>query len=970
MDAVVRYAVPLPGSTSEAAETARALAVKLSCRSVVLIGCVREPIVRALQPLKLIGFDDPAVAAEARAAVAQGLWSELGAMEPGADWLGSDVLVLVSATLLLSDTALGQRLGELLAVIPAAVVLDPDGSLGFDDLEALTKAVDESKLALEHCSLARSPKPGSFVRSSPFLVISDRHDARLGYVLAAGARSLATDPIVDLAADLGRPLRVCVASYEVVGPTRNGGIGTANTSLAQALGRAGHEVTLLFTGFAQDGPVDERRWMRHYARENVNFAVLQHGLGSSVHAPHANVRRAYELYAWLRERPDPFDIVHFPECQGHGYYAVTARHQGIAFERTLFVAGVHSPTRWCEEANREMPRSLDALVDDHLERTSVALADVVISPSAYMIDYLEANGWTLPRRRFVQQYVLPLQSRPNPQAPLRHENVPIEEIVFFGRLEVRKGVETFCDALDRLAEIYAERELRISFIGRPEHIVGEPSVEYLARRAKNWPWAYEVIGDLSHDQAMARLRRSACLVVMPSTVDNSPNTVSEALSLRVPFVTSRSGGTGELIDPRDLPRATFPGLQPHTGVAPSPAHLTSPEMSAQALHERIRAALEAPLIPRSAVDYEANEHMHVHWNVGAAVANSSMRHDQNRFAPRPRLSVGVLHRDQGDGLMETLTALAAQKHDLLDVTVVDDGSATDDGLRKLVWAERFCQPLGWRVIRRQQHHAAAAREQMITSGRGDAFVFLRASESLSVGALSVLRSVLSRGGTEILTWPVTDPRSLYGEPAVPDDEHRDTRPAVSVPIAGPPLVGLIYPAFSSGSYAITRAAVERLRGFAADARGADADADLLNRALLANCSVQVIPEPLGEVQHPDPWARVRNALTIELGDYPWDREELMRIARPFSLIAPTPLMQLPGLHATLHAKSAGERTRALEAYSDLDDTRHKQAEYIAYLENEHHALSATIRSLQYGAQAVPGRKLWRLLRRVARRGSR
>jgi O-antigen biosynthesis protein len=973
--AVAQFGRPDHTGRSEAAEIARSLALKLGCPRIGLIGCLRASILRALRPpLEVVGIDTEPIVAQAREFEPRAEWwlfdggGEL--LEPEARLALRDCLLVVNASLVMSGGGLIGGLRQLMAEAPAVVLIDPDGGLGIESLASLVQRLEEADLTVVHRSLVRPPQPGDAGRRSPLIVLEGR-DRRVGSVLAAGPRGLALDPHVDLEAKLGRPLRVCVASYEIVGPTRNGGIGTANTSLALALARAGHEVTLLLTGYpGSDGLVDVRRWDRHYARQNVQFQILGTGFESTVKSPHANVRRAYELYRWLREREveDGFDIVHFPECQGHAYYAVLGRHQGVAFDSTLFVAGVHSSTRWCAEANRELPRSIDALVDEHLERVSVELADVVISPSAYMLDYMEERGWKLPDRRFVQQYILPPTARPRPGVSARRHGAPIEEVVFFGRLEVRKGIETFCDALDRLAVAGAPRELRITFLGRPEHVLGEPAVDYVARRARRWPWKCEVLGNLDQQQAMAHLRRGACLAVMPSTVDNSPNTVSEALSLRIPVITSRSGGTGELIDPLDLPEVTFPGLEADEGVSPIPAEHTAPEMSAAELADRMLGALSSPVIPGFAIDHETNERVHVAWNVGAAAAVRADRRAAAVVAETPSLTVGVLHRGDGDALIETLTALAEQRDELLDVVVVDDASTTDLGQRKVTWAEEFCRPRGWMVIRRVNRHEGAAREQMIANGRGGLFVFLRSTESLAPGALASVREVARRTGADVLSWPTADPQLHYGEAVTESDGPSvgmHPSPSVVVPISGPALVGLRYPAFSSGPYAITRAALDRLHGFARDARGIDADHDLLNRAVLEGCSVAVIPEPLSTALEADPWASVRRAFTIETGDYPLDHEQALRIARPFAVLAPRQLADLPGLQLTLLAKTAGERMRAIAAYEELDNRRHSQAEYIAYLEIEHQRLSDVIHELErQAAKSLPRRLLGRVKRRV------
>jgi O-antigen biosynthesis protein len=939
-------------SRSAAARCARELAIKLGCGSAALIGCVREPVVRELSGLALTGFDVEPIVEEASNNGVERMKPITQLDDPAAIDDPEQTLIVIDVGLLLDRTDLVARLRTLLSASPAAALIDADGTFDPGRIDTALQAIEALGLEVVHCSWSRSPTPGSYERLRPYIVVSDGHDPRPRHILSAGPRSLALDPAVDVAADLGRPLRVCVASYEVIGPTKNGGIGTANTSLARALARAGHEVALVFTGFPTDGPIDEEEWKRYYGEAGVRFEVLGGGFESWVKAPHANVRRAYELYAWLREREVPFDVVHFPDCQGHGYYTALAKHQGLAFDETLLVAGVHSPTRWCEEANRELPRSIDSLVDDHLERTSVEHADVVISPSAYMLDYLDERNWRLPERRFVQQYVL--ATRHDLAAESLRTSAPnaIDELVFFGRLEVRKGLETFCDALDVLAETEADRSLRIVFLGRPEHIHGEPSVEYVERRSRTWPWPYEIEGALLHDDAMTRLRRPGCLVVMPSTVDNSPNTVSEALSLGISFVCSRSGGTGELIDPRDLLSATFPGLATDGEVVPLLSALTQPPIDAGALFKRIQAELAHPVHPRFAIDHSQNEHVHVGWNVGAAVANRQALRQRRGAGALPTISVGVLHRDDPAGLRATLDALVSQRAELVDVTIVDDHSTSAGGLEGLRRAERICAPLGWHVVRQGERDQSAARRCMAETGTGGSFLFLRTTEPILDGALTTVRTALRRSGAELVSGAVL---------GLPDERMSDDvrRPTI-VPIAGPALAGTIYPAFSAGPYAVTRLALERLRGFNPDARSDAADADLLNRAALLELRMQVIPEPLATVATPDRWAALRGEPTIDTAPIGWDSNELAVIAAPFALRAPEAMSALPALYGASYARAAAERREAALPAS-------RQAEYIGYLEQEHHQLSARIHALEAREPVTLSHGLWRRVSRRLRR---
>ena len=39
---------------------------------------------------------------------------------------------------------------------------------------------------------------------------------------------------------------------------------------------------------------------------------------------------------------------------------------------------------------------IEPMVTEHLERVSVALADVMVSPSGYLVDYTRERGWKIP----------------------------------------------------------------------------------------------------------------------------------------------------------------------------------------------------------------------------------------------------------------------------------------------------------------------------------------------------------------------------------------------------------------------------------------------------------------------------------------------------------------------------------------------------------------------------------------------
>jgi glycosyltransferase involved in cell wall biosynthesis len=409
----------------------------------------------------------------------------------------------------------------------------------------------------------------------------------------------------------GRAGRIAIASYEFVGVVRNGGIGTACTELALALANDGHEVDLIFTGW-DEGPDTSRfsEWRRRYRERGVRLVRVDTDLLSRCDVVVGSAAQSMALYQLLKARDQerPYDVVHFPESLGHGFFSLLAKRQGLAFHRATTAVGTHSPRRWLAEAHGAPFDHPDQIGDEFLENRCIELADVVISPSAHLLDWLQARGVRLPQRSYVQQYVTDFEPLIRTKAP---KPVPVEELVFFGRLEPRKGIVEFCDALDLLADGPYAQLRRVTFLGKEA-----VSPDFIPDRATEWPWDWKVISNLDREAALKYLRVPGRLAVMASTMDNSPNAVYEAIGLDIPFLASRAGGTGELVHPRDLERVTYDprDLGKHEIDPGNPAR-TRPRHSGQVLSRRLREALASEPRPADfAVCPVANRDAHLAWH--------------------------------------------------------------------------------------------------------------------------------------------------------------------------------------------------------------------------------------------------------------------------------------------------------------------------------------------------------------------
>jgi glycosyltransferase involved in cell wall biosynthesis len=334
------------------------------------------------------------------------------------------------------------------------------------------------------------------------------------------------------------PRRVTVVASELLGRAGTGGAGTADSLLAVALGRHGNEVELLIASGREIGELDAE-WSRTYREANVSIRVLEglRGVRPAYHAP------GFEVLQALRERPP--DVVIADDWRGLADAALGARRVGRALTETAFVVHCHGPGRVLAEFAAKVPDTVARFAEEVMERRSVGLADAVVSPSAWLLGWMREHDWPVPPEARVIQYVRESAALDTPEPPRPREPAPIRRLAFFGQLREGKGVRIFLAALERLRD--RAGELEVLFLGA---VTPRWSGE---RIRAAWPSARIETG-LGREAALAELRRPGTLAVMPSLLDNSPNTVSECIEQGIPFVATAVGGIPELVAAEDHAR--------------------------------------------------------------------------------------------------------------------------------------------------------------------------------------------------------------------------------------------------------------------------------------------------------------------------------------------------------------------------------------------------------------------------------
>ncbi len=340
------------------------------------------------------------------------------------------------------------------------------------------------------------------------------------------------------------PLRIALISRELA-PFYGAGIGVYAANMARAWADAGHEVHVL-TGRWKDlgaRAVHELPGVRVHSVRPRSPSILTR------RRPHDFQRYALGVRSLVRSlhRRAPFDYIEAPDYWGEARALLASRPRNA-----LIALRLHTPTHECALLNDADPSepSLRALAA--AEDAALVRADVLVSPTHALLEIVRARLRIDASRGEVIPYPFSWApavpgARPRPDLP------PL--ILYFGRLERRKGVETLLDAAQGLLD--SGHALRVRLIGAdtrtaPNAEHGAPDrrgsmLEHLrARVLPRHAHAFEFLPAVPRDKLPAHIdeARACCF---PSLWENFPNACLEAMSRGALVVASDAGGMAEIV---------------------------------------------------------------------------------------------------------------------------------------------------------------------------------------------------------------------------------------------------------------------------------------------------------------------------------------------------------------------------------------------------------------------------------------
>jgi O-antigen biosynthesis protein len=642
--------------------------------------------------------------------------------------------------------------------------------------------------------------------------------------------------------------KICFVTNEFHGLFKNGGIGTAITGLATTLASNGFDVTVVYTDCDASGPRERfesfHAVKERYRRRGIRLDYIT--APAKLLNPFGDNRRcSYAIYHYLKDKD--FDVVYFNECGGHPFYTVLAKRAGILKFNPLICVIAHGGHEWLHEINLVAWDRQFAILA-FMERRALELADAVISPSCYLVNWMTDRGFKLPSHVFIEQNIVDVGQSSISTA----EDMPAQstkELVFFGRQEVRKGLKLFCDAIDRISTALLRAELKITFMGKFSTVESLHSGAYVLERSRHWHIPVQFRVSYGQEQALSHLIQSRALAVIPSLSENSPCVVSECLQLGIPFLATDVGGTAELVRERD---------RPHCLVPPSP----------EAVAQRLLECAEAGQRPgRMAVPQSATARHWIDFHApffSVPLADKQPRHAKRRPSragvaarqftpgvnksplpgPEPLVSVCLVHFNNPVLVNQALESIVNQTYSNYEVIIVDDGSTDPEALLNLAKIETRQRRVSVRVERQRNLYLGAARNTGVRKSRGDYIIFVDDDNLLMPTSIEDFVRVAMLTTADIVTAV-----GYHFGGSIQPDPTRDGEIRF-LPIGGCAEIGMLENCFGDATALVSRAAFNAIGGFHEEFGKAVEDWEFFAKATLKGLKMDVLPKP-------NFWYRVR-----------------------------------------------------------------------------------------------------------------
>lgn len=514
-------------------------------------------------------------------------------------------------------------------------------------------------------------------------------------------------------------MKVCIVSREFA-PYFGAGIGTYAANWARALTDAGHDVHVLtrnHEGVLERGGSDYPGVTFHVIdpadgppRLDHNYPYARHSL-----AVLKSIRRLHDRHG--------FDVIEYADYWAEGHALSQAKRTTSELDSVTLVCRLHTSSALCRELDDDATYPHYAAYLDIMEHESIAHADLVLSPSTDLLEitraFMQQHDLGKIKSGSVLRYPFDLDSVSDLRSASSDEpGSSANTVLYFGRMERRKGVDILAIAGQKLLE--RGIDARFAFVGGDTGSgpFGRSMRKHTRKLVDSkWTGHFEFRPPVSRAE-LGPLIDSAAVCCFPARWDNFPNALLEAMALGSPIVSANSGGPGEIVVHEES------GLLCEAEDPDALADALERALTDEALREAIASNAKQRIADLCKPGDVVAEFERL---VSTVPARESVVSQAETSDERPLVSVVVPHYNLAEFLPETLASIRRQTFKSIEIIVVDDGSTDADSIELIDSIERE----GVRVVRQPNTGLSGARNAGLKAARGEYVLPIDADDILS-----------------------------------------------------------------------------------------------------------------------------------------------------------------------------------------------------------------------------------------------
>jgi len=554
-------------------------------------------------------------------------------------------------------------------------------------------------------------------------------------------------------------------------PDFGGGISTYCLETAQMFSSFGHKVTVITQNFKANEIIYSQKDNYRIVRFNPSKYYTTSFLGYEANLSYAFAQVVKEL-AGKEGLPD---VIESQEYMGIAYYLLQYKwlHYPV-FKDLKITITLHAPSFLYWEYNKVPTYQLPYFWIGEMERFCIRSADMVISPSQYLVDELKS-------RLKIDDITIHILKNPLRIKEVKGTSTYTKnKILFFGKLIPQKGC---LELLTYFKQLWLEGfEHPLTMIGGGNHMYHPEGIDMIDFIKKKYKTDIEngklvLLGAIRPEKLKQHVI-DAHVIIIPSIVDNLPYTVPEVMGLGKIVLASIQGGQSEVIengvdgflfdhtDPKSFEKQLKSILslseEAINKISLNAVNKVCKEFSCDAIHGR-KIKLFENLFKNNT---EKKQFPFIRPIQKIQMNSDSIKQESEL------LSVVVPYYNMGKYVEETIESIINSSYKKIEIIIVNDGSTGSDNLEILKTLTQAYKEV--RVIHKPNEGLAIARNIGAKAAKGEYLAFLDPDDTVESVYYEKALTVLKRFenihfvgcwakyfGESISYWPTFNPEPPY-----------------------------------------------------------------------------------------------------------------------------------------------------------------------------------------------------------------